>query len=95
MWVEFQKIGTKRSNLHRAMEQRWSIQIFGVFPWAFFQRKKWLDGLEKETKNKVRLWWTFETRVGPNKKDVAHKHIRPKQYEECAIHFLLESQVNW
>jgi hypothetical protein len=38
-------------------------------------KKKWLDGLEEETKSKVHLWWTSKTRVNPNKKDVAFKHI--------------------
>jgi hypothetical protein len=43
----------------------------------FLKEKKWLDGLEEETKNKVQLWWTLETRVNPNKKDVACKCIGP------------------
>ncbi len=33
-------LGTKRSNLHHAMEWCCSFQILEVFQWAFFQRKK-------------------------------------------------------
>jgi hypothetical protein len=43
----------------------------------FSKEKRWLDGLEEETKNKVHLWWTLETWVNPNKKDVARKCIGP------------------
>jgi hypothetical protein len=43
----------------------------------FSKEKKWLDGLEEETKNKVHLWWISKTRVSPNEKDVAFKHIGP------------------
>jgi hypothetical protein len=46
-------LGTKRSNLHRAREWRQFVQILGVSPWAFFQRKKLLDGFEEETKSNL------------------------------------------
>jgi hypothetical protein len=43
----------------------------------FSKEKKWLDELEEEIKSKVCMWWTLETWVNPNKKDVALKHIGP------------------
>jgi hypothetical protein len=50
-----------------------------------------LDGLNEGTKNIICFWWISETRVSPNKKDVARKRIKPKQYEKHATNFLLES----
>jgi hypothetical protein len=40
-------------------------------------------------------WWSSETRVSPNKKDVTCKSIGPKQHETYATHFLFESQIRF
>jgi hypothetical protein len=82
-------IGIKRTNIQCAIECGHSLQTLGVLQWALSCRKKKLDGLSEKTKNIICLWWTNETQVNLNKKDVAHKCISPKQYEKHAIHFLL------
>jgi hypothetical protein len=38
-------------------------------------------------------WWTKETRVSPNAKDVVRHLITTNNWERHAIHFLQESQV--
>jgi hypothetical protein len=87
-------LGTKRSNLHHAIKRHCFPQDVGASTWALSRKKKRLDGVNEENKNMVYFWWISKTRVSLNKKDVARKHIRPKQYEEHATHFLFESQVN-
>ncbi len=88
-------LGIKKSNLHRAIERCRFLQVVGASTWALSRRKKRLNGLNEETKNMFFFWWISKTKVSLDKRDVAYNRIRPKQYEEHAIHFLLESQVNW
>jgi hypothetical protein len=67
--VEISKLlGTKRCNLECAIEWCCFLQTLGAFQWAISHQKKRFDGLSKETKVAIHLWWTSETRVSPNKK---------------------------
>jgi hypothetical protein len=57
-------------------------------------RRKWTNGLLDVTKKVVINWWTYETRVNPNKKDVTHKRIAIGVFEKRPTHYLMESQVH-
>ncbi len=58
--------GTKRWNLERAIERCHSFKNLGASQWAIFRQKKRFDGLSKETKVVVILWWISETKVNLN-----------------------------
>ena len=47
----------------------------------------------EEVKELVANFWTLETRVSPNKKDICQKRIDRKEYIEHPIHLLEVSQV--
>ena len=63
------------------------------FHWAFTVRRKRSDGISELVKALVITWWAENTRVSPNRKDVARKRIGPGEYDEKATHYLTESQV--
>jgi hypothetical protein len=71
-----------------------SLQISSASQFDLFQRKKKLNGLSNDNKTLVQLWWTNETWVIPNKKDVTWKRIGLKQQKEHVTHFLLENQFS-
>ncbi len=49
--------------------------------------------MNAKTNRLVTLWWTTETQVSPNKKDVIQKYIRAHQYE--VTNYMLETQVSF
>jgi hypothetical protein len=87
-------LGTKRRNIHRALMWQRSLQISSTSQFDLFRRKERLDGLANDNKTLVQLWWTNETWVNPNKKDVIRNCTSPKQHKEHGTHFLLESQIS-
>jgi hypothetical protein len=44
-------------------------------------------------KEVVIMWWIQETRVSPNRKQVARRRIVAGVYNEKPLHFLMEPQV--
>ena len=57
------------------------------------QRQPRNDFLTSEIKELVVSFWTTESRVSPNKKDICRQRIGPKLYEKHPIHLLDDSQV--
>jgi hypothetical protein len=51
------------------------------------------DVLPQEIKNVIIDWWTKETPISPNRKDVVKRQIVVKRFEEHPKHFLQVSQV--
>ncbi len=51
--------------------------------------------LSKDVVDLMVEFWTNETRVNPNKKDVVRHHINKKRWEEHVIHFLKEPHVHF
>lgn len=85
-------LGTKKSNISNAIQRRQILESTGSSVFTLAERRK-REGLSNNTKALVNLWWTSETRVSPNKKDVTRKRLGPKTYEVHPTHFLLESLV--
>jgi hypothetical protein len=71
-------LGTKRKKIHHALMRQQSLQIYGASQSNLSQKKKRLHGLSNDSKTLVQLWWTNETQVSPNKKDVIQKCTGPK-----------------
>ena len=87
-------LGTKASNISNAIQRRQTLDSAGASIFTLAKRRK-REGLSNNTKVLVNLWWTSETRVSPNKKDVTRKRLGPKIYEHHPTHFLLESLVRF
>jgi hypothetical protein len=56
--------------------------------WAFATQAKWRDVLTNDVVDIAVEFWTNETRVNPNKKDIMKHHIMKNIWEEHATHFL-------
>jgi hypothetical protein len=61
--------------------------------WAFYDRDKRKDSLSSNTKDLVVQFWTKNTCVNLNMKDVVRRRIALKSWESHATHLLLETQV--
>ena len=71
-----------------------ALEESGSSVWVAPRRRQRSDVFSEETVNAVRVWWTTETKVSPNKKDVVRKRVpSSKTIEGHATHYLLESQV--
>jgi hypothetical protein len=62
--------------------------------WSLSVKRKWIDSLSDVIKKVIIDWWTYETRVNPNKKDVTHKKIAASVFDEHPTHHLMETQVH-
>ena len=85
-------LGTNPKNVSSAIQRRRSLQSSGFSIFKLPERRR-RDVIPSETKELVFTWWSSETRVSPNKKDVTRKRLGPKVYNHHATHLLLESQV--
>lgn len=85
-------LSTKPNNISNAIHRRQALEENGSSIFTLAERRK-REGLSSNTKAVVNLWWTSETRVSPNKKDVTRKRLGPRTYEQHPTHFLLESLV--
>ena len=79
-------------NLQSAVSRRVAIDD-GGFLWTLSVRKKRSDGLTEYVKAVVILWWAQNTRVSPNRKEIARKRTGPGEWDEKPTHFLMETQV--
>jgi len=75
-------------NIYAAVGRRIGIDPTNQF--AFLERRKRV-GLTEYVKEKVHLWWTQQTRVSPNKKDVTQKWIGRNDYSVHATHYLIDT----
>jgi hypothetical protein len=80
------------SNLRVAISRRRTVRLAGT-PFALARRKK-RPGVPNEVKELVLKWWTEETRVSPNRKEIVQKWISRNVKEQHCTHYLLETQVN-
>jgi hypothetical protein len=88
------RIGMNKRTLRRAISRRISLNAGEVGAiWAKGDRKRQKDALSQSTIDTVIAWWTDQTRVSPQKKDVRRKRIRVKRFISHAGHWLEESQV--
>lgn len=63
--------------------------------WGLPKRRQRSVVLDAETAIQVIDWWSSQTRVSPQKKDVVNKWLAPKEYEQHATHFLIETQTTF
>ncbi len=56
--------------------------------WVKTNRKQHSDALNDNVKQTMIGWWTKETRVSPNVKDVVRHLIASNTWEKHVVHFL-------
>jgi hypothetical protein len=76
-------------NLRVAISRRRTVRLAGT-PFALAKRKK-RPGLPNAVKELVLKWWTEETRVSPNRKEIVQKWISRNVREQHCTHYLLET----
>ena len=81
-------------NIMLAIERREAMDADGNFLWTLSIWQTRVDGMGEAVKDVVIMWWIQETRVSPNRKQVAHLRIAVGVYDEKPLHFLMEAQVS-
>jgi len=67
-----------------------SIVRVNLKPFVLAKQKKRL-GLPVETTDLVMKWWTAETRICPNRKNIIQKWTSPNTYDKHCTYYLLKS----
>lgn len=86
-------LGTNKSNVEGAIDR---LRIGSTTVGARFDvpsRRKREGGIPDAVKLVVTTWWTEESRVSPNRKDIRRKRLGRNVYDTHAAHLLLETQV--
>lgn len=86
-------LGTKRQNLEAAVERLRSATTETSTRFGVPSQKKREGGLCSEVKVLVMQWWTEETCVSPQQRDVRRKHLGQNSYDTHTAYLLMESQV--
>jgi hypothetical protein len=88
-------IGMNKRTLKRAVARRYLLNDGAQGEvWAKVDRRRRKDSLQQPIIDAVVEWWTAETRVSPNKKDVRRKQVGVRSFISHATHWLEESQVS-
>jgi hypothetical protein len=66
-------LSTKKTNIYHALVRHHAFQAFGASQFTLSHMKKRLDGVSMGDKASIVTWWSTETQVNPNKKDVTCK----------------------
>ena len=86
-------LGTRKENLVAAVDRLRSAASVSSTRFTVPSRKKREGGICFEVKALVLEWWTVETRVSPQRRDVRRKRLGRNSYDTHAAHLLMESQV--
>jgi hypothetical protein len=65
----------------------------GVAFWRLLVKEKKTNGIMPEIRYSILRWWAQETRVSPNKSEVAIKRLELGIYNKKPIRFIIETQV--
>jgi hypothetical protein len=86
-------LGTSKQNLVATMERIHSILGYEPFQCQVPTRKTREGGIPELVKAAAIQWWSEETMVSPNTKDICRKWLGRNLYDAHPAHLLLESQV--
>ena len=78
-------IGASRKTVYNTMNMIIS-SCEGTSLLKLTTRCKLITPITSEIKNIIAIFWTIESRVSPNKKDLYRKRVGRSQYEEHPIH---------
>lgn len=87
--------GIHRRNLKSGLVRRLALETKSDKSlWAVCGRQRRVDSLPSHVTKLVEDFWTANTRISPNRKDVARKRIGVKEWIYHPTHHLTESQVS-
>ena len=86
-------LGTKRTNVEGAADRLRTSCTVADARFAVPCRRKREGGIPDAVKSVVTIWWTEETRVSPNRKDIRRKRLGRNVYDTHPAHLLMETQV--
>ena len=87
-------IGVDRRNLRRGMERRLLLDTQQNAFWLNHRSNHRSDALPNSVKHLVLNFWTLETTVSPNQKDIIRHRIGVNLYVEHPAHYLQVSKVS-
>jgi hypothetical protein len=61
--------------------------------WISYKNARWSNALPESVRDLVVQFWTTETTVSPNEKDIIRLYVGIKKFVEHAKHYLQISQV--
>ena len=85
--------GVHPRNLTKAKLKREEIDCKGG-KWVLYKRVRRADAIPNSVIELVQQYWTENSRVSPNAKDVKFRRLERNVREDHATHYLEESQVN-
>lgn len=88
-------IGVDRRNLKRGMERRLLLDTRQNAFWLNYRSKRRSDALSDSVKEVVIEFWTSETTVSPNRKDIIRHRNGVHQYSEHPAQYLQVSEVSF
>jgi hypothetical protein len=89
-------LGVDRQNIRKGIDRR--VQLDGLKRafWTNYRRSVRSDCISEATKDVVQQWWTTETQISPNRKDIRRRLKGTGiegDYEEHPTHYLQTSEV--
>ena len=86
--------GIHRRNMQSGVLRRIALEArTDMAVWALCGRTKRINALAPQITKLVAEYWTDNTRISPNRKDVVKKRVGAKQWIDHPTHHLQESQV--
>lgn len=87
-------LGVDRRNIRKGVNRRVQLDLENQAFWRTNRRRERSDTISEATKSLVISWWTKETTISPNRKDIRRRLRGVKDYEEHVTHYLQCSQVS-
>ncbi len=80
-------------NVTKVIQCRELMNSSGMFLWTLLIHDKKLNMLSFATNAMVLTWWSFETHMSTNRKEIVKKCLMPHVYDYNPPQHLLETQV--
>jgi hypothetical protein len=81
-------LGVDKKFLYKTMKKRGRFLSLSMLQWGAKERLPWSNSLSVSVREPVQGWWTLETTISRNKKDVIHLHKGVKKYITHPQHYL-------
>ena len=87
-------LGVDRRNIKRALVRRLQLDAHEDAFWINRKRTTRATQVTAEMKAQVIEWWTTESSISPNRKDIVRKRLSVNMWTEHPVHYLQVSQVS-
>lgn len=86
-------LGVDRRNIKRGLNRRQRLDSENLAFWKGAARSIRSDAITEHVRETVVVWWTSQTQVSSNQKDIRRRLRGVKDYESHQTHYLQVSQV--